>query len=175
MRRPRSPNLLLSAALLCISTLSPLPAAHAAACYRNPSVTPSDFPRCKSLSPNVTLAWAISPADGYITLALDIDGVWDWLALGLSEGGMKGADIAVCKHAGNGMFTVQDMWSEGFYTPVLDEQQDVVLVSAMQGAGSTLAVFRRPLESCDAQVGAPGMSCLPVWCFVCCLMVMILM
>lgn len=137
------------AAVMLLLIFVALPSSLAGACYR--SVTQADYAHCRVLSPSVSLAWNISTAGGHITFALDVDGVWDWISLGLSEGGMRGADITVCQSAGNGVFTVQDMWSEDFVTPVVDASQDVVLVSSMQGPNSTLAVFRRPLESCDSQ------------------------
>ncbi len=64
---------------------------------------------------------------------------------------MKGADITAITKTADGTWQATDMHAIGFERPLRDTQQDVVLLSAQSTAnGTTVAVFRRPLVSCDS-------------------------
>ncbi|GIL68707.1 hypothetical protein Vafri_21959, partial [Volvox africanus] len=121
-------------------------------CFKN--FSPADYPSCILLSPNVSMHWVVQ--SGTITWAIDVDGVWDWVGFGISEGGMLGADLAVALHDfAAHRWTAADYWSADFETPQLDTQQDVSLVSISRQIhkdnlqGSTLVAMRRPLVTCD--------------------------
>eukprot|EP00198_Chlamydomonas_reinhardtii_P003884 XP_001693220.1 dopamine beta-monooxygenase-like protein [Chlamydomonas reinhardtii] len=75
---------------------------------------------------------------------------WDWVGIGLSEGGMLGADLAVAAlEPGSTQWTATDYWSAGFGFPARDVLQDVTLVAVSRAGGSTQVALRRPLVSCD--------------------------
>ncbi|GLI64570.1 hypothetical protein VaNZ11_007891 [Volvox africanus] len=113
--------------------------------------TRPDFHECSLLSPSVALRWR---DDGdAISIAMEVDGTWDWLGFGLSEaGGMEGADIAVIRRnlTDGTSWWIGDYWSNAFRMPALDTgNQDVYLLSAGWTNGSTTGVFKRPLDTCD--------------------------
>ncbi|GFR39666.1 hypothetical protein Agub_g137 [Astrephomene gubernaculifera] len=137
---------------ILLAALLSSPLIEASQCFSN--FSPTKYPFCVQASPNVSLHWIVQ--DGSITWALDVDGAWDWVGVGLSEGGMLGADLAIATHDSQaGQWAAKDYWTQGFNAPQLDNQQDVTLVSVERqsyGAGSkgnTLVAMRRPLESCD--------------------------
>ncbi|KXZ43942.1 hypothetical protein GPECTOR_77g38 [Gonium pectorale] len=138
--------------LVCLT----LRTAYSAKCHVNFSY--STYPSCAQLSDNVALHWKVE--SGYIVWAIDVDGVWDWVSVGVSEGGMMGGDLAVARYdSASASWRASDCWANGPATPALDAQQDVSLVSAARqspvsggngaASGSTLVALRRPLDSCD--------------------------
>ncbi|KAG2444120.1 hypothetical protein HYH02_009061 [Chlamydomonas schloesseri] len=120
--------------------------AQAATCYA--AFSAKDYPACVNVAPQFALHWSVG--GGYITFAADVDGAWDWIGIGLSEGGMLGADLAVAAHEpGSASWTATDYWSPGFGFPARDDLQDVTLVAVARAGGSTQVALRRPLVSCD--------------------------
>ncbi|GIL49739.1 hypothetical protein Vafri_6017 [Volvox africanus] len=113
--------------------------------------TRPDFHECSLLSPSVALRWRDDGAA--ISIAMEVDGTWDWLGFGLSEaGGMEGADIAVIRRnlTDGTSWWIGDYWSNAFQKPDLDAgNQDVYLLSAGWTNGTTTGVFKRPLDTCD--------------------------
>ncbi|PNH09878.1 Dopamine beta-hydroxylase [Tetrabaena socialis] len=143
---------LAGAALAGIVVALLLADARASTCHAHFSL--SDYPSCIQATPNVTLHWAVSSDS--ITWGVDVDGEWSWVGVGLSEGGMLGADLAVASQAdesglGSSGWGALDMWSAGFELPTVDSQQNVVLVSAERSSGSTRVAMRRPIIACDPQ------------------------
>lgn len=126
--------------------LAAAPMARAATCYANLHM--QAYPSCQEVSATVALHWAV--ADGEITFGIDADGEWSWFGLGISEGGMMGADIWVAANEGDS-WVARDYFAERFTMPAADKQQDVMLKSVTRHAGATLIEMRRPLVTCDAQ------------------------
>ncbi|KAG2493150.1 hypothetical protein HYH03_008574 [Edaphochlamys debaryana] len=118
----------------------------AAQCYKN--FGREQFPACQQVGTAGAIHWAVS--GGSLIVGLDFTGDWDWVAVGISEGGMLGADIALAWHdEDEAQWSGGDYWSDGFVTPVYDKQQDVSLVAVTKQHGSTLVTLQRPLVSCD--------------------------
>ncbi|KAJ3277807.1 hypothetical protein HK104_002963 [Borealophlyctis nickersoniae] len=122
---------------------------HAATCYS--TLSKSDFPNCQLLDPRYALHWNVK--DGEITFGATVDVDNAWFALGISEnGGMRGADITIIS-AVNGTLRATDCWAETYGPPQIDQQQNVQLDTSKtsRGNGVTTAVWKRPLDTCDAQ------------------------
>lgn len=77
-----------------------------------------------------------------------------WVGLGISSnGGMKGADIALLIQDSSGRLGVRDMWSNRTATPYLDIVQNKRLIAAetKQENGVTHFVFTRRLSACGEE------------------------
>jgi hypothetical protein len=112
------------------------------------------------------LHWAV--ANGSITLGIEAAAGDGWVGFGLSDtGSMKGADITTITKTAGGTWQATDMHAIGFQRPLRDTQQDVVLLSAQSTAnGKTVAVFKRPLVSCDTLndlILEDGMPQIVIW------------
>lgn len=120
---------------------------------REPAAGGVAFSRCQVLAPSVALYWTVDKANRSITVGVDHDGdQWAWLGFGLSEaGGMRGMDawVVTAEPSAEGGFRVLDAFVLETATPVPDAQQDVRLVAAGRGNGTTYAVLTRALETCD--------------------------
>ena len=78
--------------------------------------------------------WTIG-SDDMLTMGIDVTGARPgWLGFGISaNGGMMGADIIVLrKDSGGSNFILEDRFAEDWATPLLDDHQDVVLLSAVR-------------------------------------------
>ncbi|KAG2484351.1 hypothetical protein HYH03_016770 [Edaphochlamys debaryana] len=138
--------LVLVAAALAMALV---PVSQAADCWA--SFSKSEYPNCEQLAPSYALHWQVNSDDGTATFAVELDGdTWGWIGLGISEGGMLAADIAVLQYdTATDRFTLGDYWAQTFGRPALDAQQDVRLIMAHRNHGRTIFAFRRPLHSCD--------------------------
>jgi hypothetical protein len=116
-------------------------------------LTFTDFTDCILFDASVTLHWR--DEGDTVTIAMEADGTWDWIGFGVSEaGGMQGTDMAIVRRnlTGEARWWIGDYWSMAFQMPVLDQdKQDVRLLSAGWSNGTTTAVFRRPLDTCNDQ------------------------
>jgi len=132
--------------LLLLSTF--LIPTFAATCYSN--LTRTEFPYCTNLDPRFALHWAVQDG-GHITFGATVDVDDAWFAVGLSaSGGMKGASIYVIGRNDSGL-DVTRYWSQVYGPPSVAANQNVEFISATSGNGTTTAIWRRPLNTCDDQ------------------------
>jgi len=77
---------------------------------------------------------------------------WIGLAWGASDGKMTNADM-VCSSMQRGTWAVQEYWSTGFSTPVVDDEQDIQDVSAGYDSdeGVSWMIFTRKCSTGDSQ------------------------
>jgi hypothetical protein len=73
-----------------------------------------------------------------------------WVGLGFGvNGGMEGADIVIGWVDSSGIAHIKDTFASGFSTPVIDEIQNVELLSAIEIDDYTIIKFKRKLNTCD--------------------------
>ena len=109
--------------------------AYAATCYQN--LSQKEYPSCMQLEPNFVLYWKTT-ADGNLVFATDIDGLMEWVSVGVSEAGLRGADYTVAIRGSQaGAWIIGDYFSlDGLSTPQLDLEQNVDLLGATMTGGS---------------------------------------
>ncbi|KAJ3326183.1 hypothetical protein HDV06_000059 [Boothiomyces sp. JEL0866] len=97
----------------------------------------------------IELYWTVDEKAKEIEFAVVSKNGATWVAIGTSDaGGMKGADIWL-GYKKNDEFILEDRFSETYGYPILDQQQDLKLLSWYQSYFSTAFTFKRSLESCD--------------------------
>eukprot|EP00798_Chlamydomonas_sp_ICE-L_P029543 gene29543-5891_t len=155
LRPPGGLSLLLPLLSLLLLSLSSVHGA--VSCFQH--LSRADFPFCQSLSPSYALHWALE-ADTIRFGVVVEGGGWGYVGLGLSEGGMVGADIWVVhapqeddddEEGTGGAWAVKDYFSMEEAMPIEDAPggQDVQLLSVQQGQGTTVAIFQRKLDTCN--------------------------
>ncbi|EFJ52740.1 protein monooxygenase [Volvox carteri f. nagariensis] len=125
------------------------PSANAASCYQ--FLTKDDYPSCLQLDANLVLYWKIID-NQTLELAADGDGYMDWIAIGISEAGMKGVDYSVSYLPTQGSsWLVGDYYTTGDLTPTYDEEQNIIMstMPVFDKDNRTFAAIQRPLDSCD--------------------------
>lgn len=98
-------------------------------CYR--TLTKAEYPFCVQLDPGLVLMYKTT-ADGNLVLAADVDGWAAWIAVGVSEAGLKGVDYTVLIRG-----VQAQTWVTGDYfslnatmIPTLDDEQNAELLVA---------------------------------------------
>ncbi|KAJ3272255.1 hypothetical protein HDV01_005794 [Terramyces sp. JEL0728] len=110
----------------------------------------------------IELYWTVDAAAKEVEFAVVSKNGATWVAIGTSDaGGMKGADIWL-GYKKNGEFTLEDRFSEAYGYPILDQQQDLQLLSSYQSYFTTAFAFKRSLESCDDR-DANLVTAHPMW------------
>ncbi|KAG2501906.1 hypothetical protein HYH03_000404 [Edaphochlamys debaryana] len=131
------------------------PAARAASCYKY--VSQKNYPACIQLEPGLVLHWRTTNADDdantpLIEFVADADGYLNWLAIGVSEAGFKGVDYNVAIQSG-ATWIMGDFFTLDGVTLIDDQDQDAALVTQpnFDNDNHTLAVWTRPMDSCDLE------------------------
>ncbi|PNW82209.1 hypothetical protein CHLRE_06g278103v5 [Chlamydomonas reinhardtii] len=127
---------------------------NAAKCYQY--LSQQDYPTCLQLDSNLVLHYRTVMDDGVETLELapDGDGYMSWVSIGISDVGMNGVDMNVIIRATEGYnWIAADYFTANYSMPMLDMEQNAVLVASpdFDKDNHTLAIWRRPLDSCDAE------------------------
>ncbi|KAG2439509.1 hypothetical protein HXX76_004863 [Chlamydomonas incerta] len=154
MARPLRVGLQGSIALTAILLLALASGTNAAQCYKY--LAQQDYPFCLQLDSNLVLHFRTVFDDGveYLELAPDGDGYMSWVAIGISDVGMNGVDMNVIIRATEGYnWLAADYFTANYSMPMLDMEQNAVLVASpdFDKDNHTLAIWRRPLDSCDAE------------------------
>lgn len=139
--------------LLLASLAAETTGVRAATCYR--TFSKEAYPYCQLLSPTYALHWRDDVTS--VEFAVDVDGTWRWLGLGIGESaGMLAADIMLVRRssaasveAGGPPWVAVDSYATAFAAPTPDNSSDVQLVSASSTNNATTAVFARQLDTCD--------------------------
>uniref|UniRef100_A0A3B5BBC6 Monooxygenase DBH like 1 n=1 Tax=Stegastes partitus TaxID=144197 RepID=A0A3B5BBC6_9TELE len=96
----------------------------------------------------VCLKWGFDNLQGNITFQLVVNST-GWVGFGLSpNGGMKGSDIVIGGLGPDGSYFT-DRHATGKSTPLVDEQQNYVLLSMSENDGQTIMTFQRTIKACD--------------------------
>ncbi len=91
------------------------------------------------LEPNFVLYWK-NTADSNLVFAADADGLLEWVAVGVSEAGLRGADYTVAiRGTQGGTWIIGDYFSiDGVTVPQLDLEQNVDLLGENQRDGTSV-------------------------------------
>ncbi|GIL77624.1 hypothetical protein Vretimale_6805 [Volvox reticuliferus] len=125
--------------------------ADAANCYQFMSI--NDYPNCVQLDSNLVLYWRTTDNQA-LELVPDGDGYMNWIAIGISEAGMKGVDFNVAYLPTQGSsWLIGDYFTSNYTEPTYDVQQDALLsqMPMFDKDNHTLAIIQRPLDSCDKE------------------------
>uniref|UniRef100_A0A3Q1EF73 Monooxygenase, DBH-like 1, like n=1 Tax=Acanthochromis polyacanthus TaxID=80966 RepID=A0A3Q1EF73_9TELE len=96
----------------------------------------------------VCLKWGFDNLQGNITFQLVVNST-GWVGFGLSpNGGMKGSDIVIGGLGPSGSYFT-DRYATGNSMPLVDDQQNYVLLSMSETDGQTTMTFQRPIKACD--------------------------
>ncbi|KAG2445195.1 hypothetical protein HYH02_008663 [Chlamydomonas schloesseri] len=154
MARPLRMGLQGAIALFAIVLALASASVNAAKCYQY--LSQQDYPNCLQLDSNLVLHYRTVFDDGVenLELAPDGDGYMSWVAIGISDVGMNGVDMNVIIRATEGYnWIAADYFTANYSMPTLDMEQNAVLVASpdFDKDNHTLAIWRRPLDSCDAE------------------------
>eukprot|EP01113_Clastostelium_recurvatum_P036458 TRINITY_DN519_c0_g1_i1.p1 TRINITY_DN519_c0_g1~~TRINITY_DN519_c0_g1_i1.p1 ORF type:complete len:607 (+),score=152.87 TRINITY_DN519_c0_g1_i1:1805-3625(+) len=97
-----------------------------------------------------SLYWSVDEPLDQIRLALQVN-TTGYIGFGIGDptsGSMPGADVSL-SYVINGVASVEDRYTVGFTTPVLDDCQDWVLVSGEEANGVTTVELTRQLTAND--------------------------
>jgi len=122
-------------------------------CWKGDVVKQSEFPFCRALDEKYVLHWRIER--GTITFAVYVEGVYSFIGLGITQGGMNGADLWVARSDDSAAWLAQKWHVNDFYSnssfvnPVVDAQQDIRMIDVQQTKTFTMLELQRDLDTCD--------------------------
>jgi hypothetical protein len=133
------------------SALDPLPAACWPATEEASIISREEFPFCRLLDRNYALHWVVR--DEVVHFAIFVSGTYNFVGLGITEGGLSGADLWTAR-ADDAQPWLANPWHvEDFFssngTLTLDSSQDVSMDMVEQAQTYTYVALSRHLDTCD--------------------------
>jgi len=120
-----------------------------AACQATNLFLASDGWHCAEMSSSYSLYYKVNAAERNLYLGVHAEKHNGWTGIGLNgNGGMKGASMVTVRKV-NQEWVAEDRHSLAYATPVLDEQQDVILLDAQDNNGDVVFSILMPFKSCD--------------------------
>lgn len=122
-------------------------------CWPEGIISRDDYPYCRLLDANFALHWGIQQQT--ITFGIFVSGKYSFLGLGLTYGGLTGADIWMARSDDAQPWLANPWHAEDFFSlnattgPVLDAQQDITLTLVEQTTTYTFVSLQRNLDTCD--------------------------
>lgn len=99
---------------------------------------------------NFKVAWTVSADMSTIEMKVEAP-TTGWVGFGLSDGGMKGADIIMVTVDDQGTVSYDDYHSVAEEAPTADDSNDWTLIEACQSGGYTYFVAERAVVATDTQ------------------------
>ncbi|XP_062515545.1 DBH-like monooxygenase protein 1 homolog [Corticium candelabrum] len=114
---------------------------------------PRSYSRGQYLDPSTQkyhLCWKVDWSDRFITFSANVS-TTGWIGLGFSPTGFMTDSDMIIGWVKDGRGYLQDRFATGRVEPLLDENQNVKLLSFSEADGRTTLEFRRALDACDSR------------------------